>query len=243
MENIINQKIGQLLVLKEAGSGKYGKKYVCKCSCGNETILYRAQLTRKKRPTLSCGCLRQEAGHKNGVDISNQRFGKLIAIKKVAIDANRRYIWLCKCDCGNTKEVNSNHLRRKIDPVISCGLCVNHYNGIKYSNVQKNLQNMIKHSIMNFKIGKYYVDLALIEDKIFIEYDSWYWHSHKIEFDKYRIKQIKKQGWKGLIIKGNRSLPTQKQINSSIQKLKTTNKTHIVVKLKDWGSGSTRIGY
>lgn len=34
-------------------------------------------------------------------DITGQRFGKLIAIKKVGTDNRRNAIWLCKCDCGN----------------------------------------------------------------------------------------------------------------------------------------------
>lgn len=47
----------------------------------------------------------------NKLNLAGQRFGKLIAIK----DTGKRYrglaIWQCKCDCGNTCEVTSNHLR------------------------------------------------------------------------------------------------------------------------------------
>jgi len=37
-------------------------------------------------------------------DLAGQRFGKLIAIKHIGFDKNRRAIWLCICDCGNTIE-------------------------------------------------------------------------------------------------------------------------------------------
>lgn len=36
------------------------------------------------------------------IDITNKRYGKLVAIEKIFIDKKRSY-WLCKCDCGNEK--------------------------------------------------------------------------------------------------------------------------------------------
>ena len=45
-------------------------------------------------------------------DITNQRFGNLIAIENTGKrDNGRNLIWLCKCDCGNTCEVSGNNLR------------------------------------------------------------------------------------------------------------------------------------
>lgn len=38
-------------------------------------------------------------------DITGQRFGNLVAIKKVEKKKNRTF-WLFKCDCGNEKEIN-----------------------------------------------------------------------------------------------------------------------------------------
>lgn len=55
----------------------------------------------------------------NKLNLAGQRFGKLTAIK----DTGKRYrglaIWQCKCDCGNTCEVTSNHLRT--GHTTSCG--------------------------------------------------------------------------------------------------------------------------
>jgi hypothetical protein len=43
------------------------------------------------------------------VDLSNRKFGELLVLEKVkSIDRNSR--WLCKCECGNTKEVRASHL-------------------------------------------------------------------------------------------------------------------------------------
>lgn len=45
-------------------------------------------------------------------DITNMRFGNLIAIKNTGkADKHRNLIWLCQCDCGNTCEVSGNNLR------------------------------------------------------------------------------------------------------------------------------------
>lgn len=51
-------------------------------------------------------------------DLTNQRFGKLVAIKIDKKIDGRNY-WLCKCDCGNTKVVKSSTLGS--GAVISCG--------------------------------------------------------------------------------------------------------------------------
>lgn len=43
------------------------------------------------------------------LDITNQRFGKLVAVSKAASKSGKTY-WLCKCDCGNEKEIQTSHL-------------------------------------------------------------------------------------------------------------------------------------
>ena len=45
-------------------------------------------------------------------DITNVRFGNLVAIKNTGkVDAHRNLVWLCQCDCGNICEVSGNNLR------------------------------------------------------------------------------------------------------------------------------------
>lgn len=52
------------------------------------------------------------------------RFGRLTVVKYIYSKDGRRY-WLCKCDCGNTKEISSNSLNN--GKVQSCG-CLREYN-------------------------------------------------------------------------------------------------------------------
>jgi hypothetical protein len=44
------------------------------------------------------------------IDITGQRFGQLIALKPVE-QQDRKFYWLCRCDCGNTTIVQGKKLR------------------------------------------------------------------------------------------------------------------------------------
>lgn len=53
------------------------------------------------------------------VDITNQRFGRLVTIKRVIPEGETKNKWLCKCDCGNQCLVETSELRN--GRVKSCG--------------------------------------------------------------------------------------------------------------------------
>lgn len=38
---------------------------------------------------------------KAAVDMTGQRFGRLVALRRVASDGAGRARWACRCDCGN----------------------------------------------------------------------------------------------------------------------------------------------
>lgn len=52
------------------------------------------------------------------LDITGQRFGRLVALKK-APSRNGSTYWLCQCDCGNQKEIKTGNLTRGATK--SCG--------------------------------------------------------------------------------------------------------------------------
>lgn len=62
-ENIINRKIGKLLVLRVVGfveknSGKRVREYFCRCDCGNTCLVQHQYLV--SGDTQSCGCLKSK---------------------------------------------------------------------------------------------------------------------------------------------------------------------------------------
>lgn len=52
-------------------------------------------------------------------DLTGQRFGRLVAIRDVGVNKYGKRLWLCQCDCGETKEVLSNSLHAC--RTLSCG--------------------------------------------------------------------------------------------------------------------------
>ena len=58
IDNLKNKKFGKLTVIKMHEDKSKGIKWVCKCDCGNETIVYSNFL--KSGHTKSCGCLQKE---------------------------------------------------------------------------------------------------------------------------------------------------------------------------------------
>ena len=62
--DLSGQRFGRLMVLKRVENSNRGQsRFLCKCDCGNETIVHALNL--KKGSTKSCGCYRQECGVKN----------------------------------------------------------------------------------------------------------------------------------------------------------------------------------
>lgn len=56
----------------------------------------------------------------NFLDLTGQKYGKLTVLQR-AENKGKHTAWLCKCDCGNEKIVQANHLREA--SVRTCGRC------------------------------------------------------------------------------------------------------------------------
>lgn len=84
----------------------------CVCECGNELEISGHDLQRGAR--TSCGCRAPSA-----LDLTNQRFGKLVAKYRVESDKNRHARWYCECDCGGKTIAYATSLVR--GQSLSCG--------------------------------------------------------------------------------------------------------------------------
>lgn len=64
-KNLIGQRFGRLVVIKQIGTDKKTrqKKWLCICDCGNEKETITSYLT--SGDTSSCGCYRKECELKN----------------------------------------------------------------------------------------------------------------------------------------------------------------------------------
>lgn len=129
--DLTGQRFGRLTVIKEVDKyiSPQGLKFVqwlCKCDCGNDTVVLATNL--KTGTTTSCGCYSIEQAKKRLFkDLTGQKFGRLTAIKPIENHTNSNgksmmTKWLCKCDCGNECNVQSGNLLS--GHTLSCG-CYN----------------------------------------------------------------------------------------------------------------------
>lgn len=70
---------------------------ISRISTDNYEITYDNSLIKEKEIQLSDRLV-------------GQRFGHLLVINDTGKREHRSIVWMCKCDCGNLKEVTSNHL-------------------------------------------------------------------------------------------------------------------------------------
>lgn len=174
-EDLTGQKFGKLTAIENTGK-KTNDKYVwkCLCDCGNYTEVHSANL--KNGSVRSCGCL-----HLQKVDLTGQKFGKLVALSYNQEKAK----WLCQCDCGNITFVSSSNLNS--GGTQSCG-CVHFSLGEdKIQQVLDNLgisyERQKSFDSCRFEDTNYLArfDFYLPKEDVLIEYDGEQ-HFHPVEF-------------------------------------------------------------
>lgn len=113
MGNIIGQKFGKLMVI-ERTEERYTDGsilYLCRCDCGKFVKLTSSRL--KSGHNKTCGDPIHQVKNLMG-----KKFGRLMVVDYVG-RKNRKTLWSCKCDCGNTTIADSNSL--KDGAIVSCG--------------------------------------------------------------------------------------------------------------------------
>ena len=134
------KQFGEMTVLEKDVELSQIKKRIywkCQCSCGRVKSIRTDGLKNIK----TCGECKK--------DLTNQRFGRLVALEKGKKDKSSHQYWICKCDCGNIVEVNSDNLRRGLTQ--SCG-CL--HSEITHNTVFKDItgQNFGKLTVIGYKI-------------------------------------------------------------------------------------------
>lgn len=98
-KDITGQRFGKLVAMYPTEKRVRGSiVWHCQCDCGAEKDVPRSFLISGS--THSCGCIPNR-----GKDITNQRFGKLVAVCPTEERQNDSVVWHCKCDCGGVKDV------------------------------------------------------------------------------------------------------------------------------------------
>lgn len=114
--DLTGQTFNRLTVIRRVENKGRNTMWLCKCSCGNETVVSAGNL--KTGNTKSCGCLNRE--HKEfptrRKDVVGKKFGRLFVQYRIEGDPLTKVH--CVCDCGNELDVPAHNLGSK---VTSCG--------------------------------------------------------------------------------------------------------------------------
>lgn len=117
-KDLTGKKQGKLIFIKPSQIKNNRVYWWVQCECGE------IEEKRNDSPAQACSkCLKKEQGKKikgkNMSDLSNQRFGKLIALYPLEERKANKILWHCKCDCGNEIDVYAASLTSK--NTLSCG--------------------------------------------------------------------------------------------------------------------------
>ena len=109
--DITGQRFGMWTVLcQDLSEDKVtrGSRWICKCDCGT-TKSVSGQALRFGRSTC-CGC---RNGQGNIQDLTGNRYGRLVVIKRDTKDYHDKKgsRWICKCDCGQEVSVLAGRLK------------------------------------------------------------------------------------------------------------------------------------
>ena len=150
------------------------------------------------------------------LDITNQRFGHLMAIEKAPSKGKKTY-WLCKCDCGTIKEIQTGHLTSGV--TTTCGKdCPFHFNPLTFNSAQKERNCLICNSpfITNNYARKYCFQCSPegVGSKIALRYKT---RAIKHALVQYKGGQCEKCGYKQCegALQFHHKDPNEKEFNLS----------------------------
>lgn len=104
-EDLTGRRYGMLTVVGFDHSEEGKRWWLCRCDCGNTRVVLTSVLNRGF--VTSCGC----SNKTNKIDLTGQRFGRLVVLRQFPTEKGEVLKWECVCDCGKTAVVKGTSLR------------------------------------------------------------------------------------------------------------------------------------
>lgn len=160
------EQFGLLKVIREVESVFHNninyRQFELECECGNVVVKKLRDLRRGD--TKTCGCV--SLGR--ATDITNQRFGKLVAISPTRErNGNNSVIWKCSCDCGSEILIGANRLLHEGKKDCGCSFVPSVYDSSKLVS-----PNMRKHGMSESPTYKSWS--KLLSRTRYAEYEEWH---------------------------------------------------------------------
>lgn len=168
----------------------------------------------------------KEDYHEAGMDRNIEWVGKELpknTVTKTPWRCSRKHEW----------ETPYDNIRRGT----GCPHCADMVNGKLVSKLQRRICEMLG-GTLNYPCGPYHIDVALLDKMIASEYDSWYYHYGRQEYDAKKDSFLLARGWKVLHIKSGAYIPTRQELDEAVARLEKGEKV-IEIVLDDWGRGPT----
>jgi hypothetical protein len=106
--DLSGERYGRLTVLGQAGRGRQGARWRCRCDCGHEVVVRSKDI--RLGSTTSCGCQQRATGKVFRALTPGDRFGFLTVLRDTGDRINQSKVFLCECDCGKQTRVRGSLL-------------------------------------------------------------------------------------------------------------------------------------
>ncbi len=224
--DITNQIFGNLKALESTNKRSH-RKIIWKCLClkCNQLIFVTASDLRNGHSTQCRACRAKS----NIVDLTNQTFGNLKAIKPTNSRSGSNVMWECVClKCGSVVLVRGSNLRNGNST--QCKSCrLKELQQITRSKAETALVTALKtlgyRLTTQLQLENRYFDIFLIDHQLLIESDGRYWHrtDEQKSNDEYKTKLAQKYGYQLLrVVNDNKS----NDIQNAITKIQKTIKAY-----------------
>ena len=176
-KDLTGQRFGRLIAIEPTQERKNNRiVWKCQCDCGN--ICYVSNINLQQEHTQSCGCLYQETHTGPKKDLTGKKFGLLTVLKNTNQQTkDSSFLWLCQCECGNTKIVDTHSLCS--GNIQSCGCKTYSHGEIFIKNIlekhniiftpQKSFNNLLSN---NNKKLRFDFEITYNNKKYYIEYNG-----------------------------------------------------------------------
>lgn len=167
-------RYGKLVVIAPAGmGGDHGSRliWLCQCDCGKQAVVTGKSL--RNGNTASCGCgISAAVTARHAVDISGQRFSRLIAVRPVIgakySNGRAKRQWEFLCNCGNT--TISTVAMVKWGNTRSCGCLMREQSPLNFHN-EGHLAYAVDPEYASRSSFLYFVEVAHTCEKLGIAFD------------------------------------------------------------------------
>ena len=119
------EKFGRLTLIERRDKFARGRKWLCRCDCGNEVVVDVHSVSYGE--TSSCGCLQKEVlRQKRHKHKAGEKYNRLTFVSPKEVGCEDSTAWLVRCDCGAEKYLSASRVSRGV--VESCGCLIREVN-------------------------------------------------------------------------------------------------------------------